>query len=402
MTRAFEGLRVIDATHVLAGPFAAYQLAVLGADVIKIDRPDDPDQVRIQGPDRELNAANMGTAYLAQGANKRSLALNLKIPSGRDALRELLKTADVFIQNFRPGALEALGLHYDEIKRLNPRLIYCSISAFGHTGPRRNETGYDNVFQAISGLMAVTGTPEVSPLKSGAPVVDYSSGYMAAFSITAALYQRTQTGAGQHIDLSMFDATLMLMSTHITALTAANKTPKPEGNRYAVAGLGTYDTSDGKLMLGAANMRQQKRLWEALDRPDMVKKNNNERFDDYAQEEVVLTEIFATRSAAEWEIFLRDHKVPAGRVRGLEEALNDPQLKTRCVLHKLPSHKGQKGEYSVPVAPFHMSAGNPAIDRPPPRLGEHSVEILQEIGLAHTQIDAMITEGATLQSPQSE
>lgn len=157
MPRAFEGLKVIDATHVLAGPFAAYQLAVLGADVIKIDRPDDPDQVRQQGPDRELNAHNMGTTYLAQGANKRSVALNLKTEGGRKALRALLKDADVFVQNYRPGALEALGLGYDELSRLNPRLVYCSVSAFGCTGPRAEETGYDNVFQAISGLMALTG-----------------------------------------------------------------------------------------------------------------------------------------------------------------------------------------------------------------------------------------------------
>lgn len=161
MPRAFEGLRVIDATHVLAGPFASYQLAVLGADVIKIDRPDDPDQVRIQGPDRTLNADAMGTTYLAQGANKRSIALDLKTEVDRAVLRKLLETADVFVQNFRPGALEALGLGYDEISALNPRLVYCSVSAFGHTGPRRQETGYDNVFQAISGLMAATGTPEV-------------------------------------------------------------------------------------------------------------------------------------------------------------------------------------------------------------------------------------------------
>ncbi len=394
MPRAFDGLRVIDATHVLAGPFASYQLAVLGADVIKIDRPDDPDQVRIQGPDRALNEAGMGTTYLAQGANKRSLALDLKTEDGRTALRALLKTADVFVQNYRPGALKALGLGYDDMAALNPRLVYCSVLAFGHNGPRREETGYDNVFQAISGLMAATGTPEAAPLKTGAPVVDYSTGYMTAFAIAAALFQRSQTGVGQHIDLAMFDATLMLMSTHVTALTAAGKAPRPEGNRYAVAGLGTYDCAEGKLMLGAANLRQQKRLWEALGHPEMVKQSNNERFDDYDREEALLARLLATRSAAEWERFLRDHRVPAGRVRGLDEALGDPQLDHRGVLHDLDAPEGRAGTYKVPVAPFLMSAGNPAIDRAPPRIGQHSAEVLAEAGFDADRIARMFASGA--------
>lgn len=395
MPRAFDRLRVIDATHVLAGPFAAYQLAVLGADVIKIDRPDDPDQVRIQGPDRDLNDRAMGTTYLAQGANKRSLALDLKSEDGRAALRELLKTADVFVQNYRPGALEALGLGYDDISVLNPRLVYCSVSAFGHNGPRREETGYDNVFQAISGLMAATGTPETAPLKTGSPVVDYSTGYMTAFAIAAALFQREQTGRGQHVDLAMFDATLMLMSTHITALTAAGKPPRPEGNRYSLATLGTYDCAEGKLMLGAANLRQQERLWAALDRPDMIKHSNNERFDDYDREEALLIETFATRSATEWEAFLRDHRVPAGRVRDLEEALSDPQLAHRGVLQELVAPLGREGLYKVPVAPFLMSEGAPAIDRAPPQIGEHSAEILAEIGFDEARIKHMLTSGAS-------
>lgn len=396
MTKAFESVRVIDATHVLAGPFAAYQLAVLGADVIKIDRPDDPDQVRIGGADRDLNALNMGTTYLAQGANKRSLALDLKSEDGRLALRELLKTADVFIQNYRPGALEALGLGYDKMSAINPSLIYCSVSAFGHTGPRKNETGYDNVFQAISGLMAATGTPEVSPLKAGAPVVDYATGYMAAFSIATALFQRTNTGRGQHIDLAMFDATLMLMSTHITATTAAGKPPKPEGNHYAVAGLCTYDTAEGKLMLGAANLRQQKRLWQALGRPDMVKETNNQRLDDFATEAAVLTEILAGRTAAEWQDFLRDHQVPAGRVRGLAEALQDSQLVSRGVLHSLPHPLDPAQSYLVPVAPFLMSEGSPEITRNPPLLGQHSEEVLREIGFSSEKIAQMFADGHTI------
>src|SRR6187401_421128 len=174
--RPFEGIRIIDITHVLAGPFAAYQLALLGADVIKIEHPDDPDQSRDSGPDLALNRANMGSYFITQGSNKRSITLDLKTEGGREVLRKLVKTADVLVENFRPGAFDALGLGYDVLSALNPKLIYCSISAFGHGGPRGNQTAYDHVIQATSGIMAATGTPEVNPIKFGAPAIDYATG----------------------------------------------------------------------------------------------------------------------------------------------------------------------------------------------------------------------------------
>lgn len=396
--KPFEKLRVIDATHVLAGPFAAYQMAVMGADVVKIDRPGDPDQVRLQGPDRELSAAGMGTTYLAQGANKRSAALDLKTPGGQEALRALLKDADVFVENYRPGALASLGLGYGDIARINPRIVYCSVSAFGQTGPRGPETGYDFVFQAVAGLMALTGTLETGPLKTGAPVVDYATGYMTAFAISAALFHRERTGRGQHIDLAMFDATLMLMSTHVTALTAGGKIPHPEGNTFNVAGVGAYDTADGLLMLGAANMRQQKRLWLALGLPDMVKTTHAERIDAHSDETVVLRKVMQSRTASEWEDFLRDHGVPAGKVRSMDEALQDPQLNHRGVLQELPQPLGRAGSYRVPVSPFLMSEGNPGVTTPPPLLGQHTTEVLAEAGFAPDRIDAMLASGEVVQA----
>lgn len=399
--RPFETLRVIDATHVLAGPFAAYQMAVLGADVIKIDRPGDPDQVRLQGPDRELSDAGMGTTYLAQGANKRSAALDLKTAGGQEALRALLATADVFVENYRPGALAALGLGYDDIARINPRLVYCSVSAFGQHGPRGTETGYDFVFQAVAGLMTLTGTDATGPLRTGAPVVDYATGYMTAFAISAALFHRERTGRGQHIDLAMFDATLMLMSTHVAALTAGGKAPHPEGNRFNVAGVGAYDTADGLLMLGAANMRQQQRLWQALSRPDMIKATHAERIDAHAAEAAVLREAMRTRTASEWEAYLREHGVPAGKVRAMEDAVADPQLSYRGVLQTLPQPLGRAGDYRVPVAPFLMSEGNPSVETPPPYLGQHTEQILSEAGFDAARIAALIAEGAAVQHKES-
>src|SRR5215813_4288236 len=176
MTRPFEGIRVIDATHVLAGPFATYQLAVLGADVIKVEHPDEPDQSRQNGTDKALNRANMGTSFLTQGSNKRSLALDLKSERDREVLKKLVATADVFVENYRPGAFDALGLGYDALSAINPRLIYASFSAFGQHGPRGPQTAYDHVIQATSGIMAMTGTKDVHPVKFGAPAIDYATG----------------------------------------------------------------------------------------------------------------------------------------------------------------------------------------------------------------------------------
>ena len=227
MTRPFEGIKIIDITHVLAGPFAAYQLAVLGADVIKVENPEDCDQSRNTGYDAELNRTNMGTGYLTQGSNKRSITLNLKTEKGREILKSLVKDADVLVENFRPGAFRELGIGYDDLKKINPTLIYCSMTAFGQDGPRGTQTAYDHAIQALSGIMAITGTPEVSPLKTGTQVIDYATGTMGAFAISTALFQREKTGKGQYIDSSMLDVALMMLASNITGYHANGKTPGP-------------------------------------------------------------------------------------------------------------------------------------------------------------------------------
>jgi crotonobetainyl-CoA:carnitine CoA-transferase CaiB-like acyl-CoA transferase len=260
MTRPFEGIRIIDITHVLAGPFAAYQLAVLGADVIKVEHPDDPDQSRDGGTDRALNREHMGTSFLTQGSNKRSITLDLKTEPGREILKRLVAAADVLVENFRPGAFEALGLGYDAMSAINPRLIYCSISAFGQDGPRREQTAYDHVIQATSGLMAMTGTEEVNPIKFGAPAVDYATGTMGAFALASALFQRERTGKGQHIDLAMIGVAMMLMGSHLTGYMRTGAEPRPHGNKQPFATNSCYEAKDGLVMIGASNLGQQRRL----------------------------------------------------------------------------------------------------------------------------------------------
>jgi crotonobetainyl-CoA:carnitine CoA-transferase CaiB-like acyl-CoA transferase len=377
--RPFEGIRVIDCTHVLAGPFATYQLAVLGADVIKVEDPNDPDQSRGGGTDKALNRRNMGTAFLTQASNKRSIALDLKTAADREVLKSLVATADVFVENYRPGAFEALGLGYEELSKINSRLIYASFSAFGQDGPRGNQTAYDHVIQATSGIMAMTGTHDTHPVKLGSPVVDYSTGMTGAFALSAALFQRERTGKGQRIDMAMLDVAMILMSSLLTGYLRNGVHPKPHGNRHPHATNGAFQAKDGIVMLGASNLRQQRRLWTLLGRPDMIKKTNDERDADHAREIAVLEEIMLTRTADEWEEFRHARHVPAARVRSMGEAIADPQMASRGIIHRHEAAPGIDGGFGVPVSPFRFAHGGPRIDAPPPALNQHSDEIRAEL-----------------------
>jgi crotonobetainyl-CoA:carnitine CoA-transferase CaiB-like acyl-CoA transferase len=387
MARAFEGIRIIDITHVLAGPFAAYQLALQGADVIKVEPPDDPDQSRGGGTDHALNHANMGTGFLTQASNKRAVTLDLKTPTGQEILKKLVATADVLVENYRPGAFEALGLGYDDLREINPKLIYASFSAFGQGGPRRTQTAYDHVIQSTSGIMAMTGTPEVHPVKFGSPAIDYATGTMGAFALASALFQRERTGQGQRIDMAMLDVAMILMASHLTGYLRNGKHPRPSGNKHPHATNSAYHTKDGLVMLGASNLRQQKRLWTVLERPDMIKRTNDERDADHANEEKLLEQIMATRTAAEWEDYLQCRHVPASRVRTMGEAAADQQIATRGVLHHFPDGApGVPGQFSVPVAAFKFDHDGPRVDAPPPRFGEHTEQVLGELGYGAADI----------------
>jgi crotonobetainyl-CoA:carnitine CoA-transferase CaiB-like acyl-CoA transferase len=386
MARAFEGIRIIDITHVLAGPFAAYQLGLMGADVIKVEDPNDPDQSRDSGSDNDLNHALMGTGFLTQGSNKRAITLNLKTEKGREILKRLVATADVLVENYRPGAFEALGLGYQDLRKINPRLIYASFSAFGQNGPKRERTAYDHVIQSTSGIMAMTGTPEANPVKIGAPAVDYATGTMGAYALSAALFQRERTGQGQRVDMAMLDVAMILMASHVTGYLRNGSHPKPSGNRTGHATSMAYKTADGIVMLGASNLRQQRRLWTVLERPEMIKRTNDERDADHDREEKVLTDIMLTRSADEWEMFLQQRHVPASRVRLMREALDDPQIASRNLLHRQENAPGISGGFTVPVAAFKFEHDGPRVDRPPPMFGQHNQEVLIELGYSAAEI----------------
>ncbi|WP_066159148.1 CaiB/BaiF CoA transferase family protein [Hydrogenophaga pseudoflava] len=390
MKPVLHGVRVLDLTHVLAGPFAGYQLAVMGAEVIKIESPEEPDQARYQGSDAALNDAGMGTAFLSQASNKKALALNLKTEAGRQVLRQLVMTADVLIENYRPGAFEALGLGYADLSAINPRLVYCSISAFGSSGPKRELTAYDGVVQAYSGMMAMTGEPGTAPVKCGAPVVDYATGTTAAMAILAALLQRSQgDGLGQFVEVAMSDVAMILASSHLTGYLWNGAHPEQKGNRYPFATIGCYQASDGPLMVSASNLRQQRRLWEALGRTDLVKHNNRDRIKGNAEEAQALTEILVTASLDHWETLLREHRVPVSRVQRMEAMLADEHVQGRQVLHRFADEAGVLAGLTVPVAGFQLSRSPVAVTSPPQPVGAQSEDLLSALGYASADIEAM-------------
>ena len=392
--QAFEGYRVLDLTHVLAGPFCTYQLAVLGADVIKIESPTELDLVRHLGVDASLNAAAMSTLFQTQSANKRSLTVNLKTQNGREIFKRLLKTADVVVENYRCGALEALGLGVDVMHEVNERLVICSITGYGQTGPKRSHTAFDNVIQAFSGLMAVTGTEDSGPIKVGAPVLDYGTGAQAAFAIAAALLRRERCGEGQHLDVSMLDAAMVLMSSTVLSTQIIGSAPKPSGNSHPdVYGYGCYATASGQLMLGLHTPRQYVRMWRVLGEDGLAEEMAGLDFEQiehrYGQHKHVLSERLLTRDASEWEDLLNAVSVPAARVRTLHEAIGEEQLSGRAVLQTVDGLHGAARGARIAVSATSWSAQGPELNSPPPEIGQHNDAVLTELGYSSNEIQQL-------------
>lgn len=394
--RPFDGITVLDLTHVLAGPFCTYQLALLGATTIKIEDPTDPDCERFRGPSATLNQRSMGVNYLAQGANKKSLTLNLKTEQGRAILKQLATDADVFVENYRAGALPAMGLGYAELEALNPKLIYCSMTGFGQTGAKEDTTAYDNVIQATSGLMSLNGTAEVTPLKVGAAIIDFSSGITAAFAIASALFQRTHTGRGQYIDVAMLNTAMSLITTNaVVNIFRDGDLTTPKGNRSAEAGIACYETKDGLLMLAAFNPKQHRRLWMALERPDFAELSSWDEIIGNAETfRPVLSERLKEKTAAEWEVFFKSVRVPAERVRNLTEAIALQKSTTPEYFQSLASmFPDEDGPLEVPLTAFSYEHGGAAVTSPPPALGEHNHEILTQLGYDDSAIEELQTGG---------
>jgi formyl-CoA transferase len=389
------GVRVLDLTNVLAGPFACHQLAHLGAEVIKVEAVGRGDLARNLGADPDLSAAGMGISFLAQNAGKRSLTLDLKDPRGKTALERLAATADVLVENFRPGVMDRLGLGYDRLRAANPRLIYCAISGFGQDGPWADRPAYDQIVQGVSGVMSITGDTGSAPLRVGYPLADTVGGLTAAMAICAAL---NAPARGGFIDVSMLEAVLATMGWVVSNHLIGGVEPAPQGNENPTsAPSGTFQCADAPVNISANKDEQWEILARHLGRADLLaapefasredRKRNRHRL--RAELETVLT----TRPAEDWARELNAAGVPAGAVMTVPEILAHPQLAGRGFLGRFEDVPGVGRAIEVLRIGAMIDGLRPAVTAPPPRLGADTDAILTDLGYASDEIGQLRAEG---------
>ncbi|MAE90318.1 MAG: CoA transferase [Pelagibaca sp.] len=395
--RPLAGLRVLDLTNVLAGPFACHQLAHLGAEVIKVEAVGRGDLARNLGADAELSKQGMGISFLAQNAGKTSLTLNLKAPKGKAVLKRLVASADVLVENFRPGVMDRLGLGYETLKAENPALIYCAISGFGQDGPWAHRPAYDQIIQGASGVMSVTGDTASAPLRVGYPLADTVGGLTAAMAISAALNAPER---GAFIDVSMLDSVLATMGWVVSNYLVGGVDPQPQGNENPTsAPSGAFQCAD-KLINIAANKDEQWQLLarhlgrdDLLEHPDFATRELRKanRFRLKAELETVLT----TRPAQNWEDELNRIGVPSGAVLSLPEVLAHPQITERGLLARFDDTPGLDRAIDLMRIGAMIDGARPSVDSPPPALGADTTAILAELGYTEAEIDEMQSEGVT-------
>ncbi len=381
MPLPLDGMRVLEITQVMSGPFCGLLLGDLGADVIKVEKPGGDDSRRMSPP--VINGESV--AFMAINRNKRGLGLNLKAEDAREIFRSLAVKSDVLIENFRPRAMEDFGLGYGDLSALNPALIYCSISGFGQTGPYRDRRGFDLVAQAMSGLMSITGDADQPPVKVGVPIADLNAGIYACYAILAAYIHRLKTGEGQRIDTSLLEGGLAYTFWESSIYFATGESPPPMGSAHRLsAPYQALRAADGYLALGAANQRTWEQLCDAIGRKDLLTDprfaTNADRTKHQSELADILEAVFATRSIGEWLTVLEQAGVPAGPVYDMEQVYGDPQVQEReMVVDVEHAIAGMTKAIGIPVK---LSATPGKIRRPAPALGQHTDEILGELGLS--------------------
>lgn len=399
VSRPLTQIRVLDLTNVLAGPFCAYQLGLLGADVIKVEMPGGGDLARQLGADTELNKQLMGASFLAQNGGKKSVTVNLKNDDGKAILRRLVKTADVLVENYRPGVMERLGVGYEDLRTVNPALIYCAISGFGQDGPMKDAPAYDQIIQGLSGMMSITGDEHCAPLRVGYPVADTIGGITAGLAITSALVRRANTGEGACIDVSMLDSVLVTMGWVVSNYLIAGHKPHPIGNdNFTAAPSGTFKTGNGLLNIAANKQEQFEALARAVGREDLIDDVRFAGREARKQNRAALTEQLESalqqKTAEQWETILTEIGIPAGRVLTVPDALDTPQVRHRQLLQTFTDIPGLRHPVTLTRAGFKMSGGDPEVSSPPPYLGQHTNEVLRELGFADDEIARFRTVGA--------
>jgi crotonobetainyl-CoA:carnitine CoA-transferase CaiB-like acyl-CoA transferase len=393
--KPFAGVRILDFTRYLAGPYGTYQLALLGADVVKIESHEG-DESRHLLVSKEWADRKMASSFLAVNANKRSITLNLRAPAAVEVIRRLVPAADVVWENFRPGVMDRLGLGYETLAALNPRLVYCAVSGFGHTGPERTTAAFDGKLQAMSGIMSITGDPAGGPMRAGFAICDTIGGMTAALAVASALYQRAHTGRGQFVDVAMLDAALAFIPGPVTEYTVAGIPQRQIGNgsvsRKPTAG--RFRAGDGYIVLAVLTEKQFAGLMRTIGRADAL---DDPRFKDWrarTENEPALREVIETALAKDepksWEARLTAADVPCATVWRIEEITRHPQLAHRDVLQTIDS---RYGPMRLVGSGFRLAHDGPGIEREPPTLGEHTDEILAEAGYTPAEIAELRRDG---------
>ena len=395
MASALDNVKVVDLTRTLAGPFCTMHLGDMGADVIKVEEPETGDETRGWTPFWN----GVGSHFLSFNRNKRSLALNLKKKEGVEIVLGLAAKADVMVESFRTGALDRMGLGYEAVRRVNSRIVYCSISGYGQKGPMAGKAAYDGAIQAASGMMSVTGTPDSGPLRVGYMSVDIPTGLTAAFAIASALFRRGHTGMGQHLDVAMLDCAMTLLNPNIARYLMTGLTTERMGNASPTnQGTGdTWATKDGHIQMTVITDAMTAKMCAAFERADLAKDprfaTTEGRVEYKAEIKLIIGEILATKTTAEWIASLGPAGVPVAPVHSIEQLMAFPQLDHRGVMMTMPAPPGMDGEIKAVGAGFHASNGEPEGRSPGPLLGQHTNEVLTEIGFDDSAIKSFHENG---------
>jgi formyl-CoA transferase len=397
--RPLAGIRVLDLTNVLAGPFCCHQLAHFGADVVKVELPQSGDLARQLGADAELNRNLMGISFLAQNPGKRSITLNLKHARGKEVFRRLVRGSAVVVENFRPGVMEHLGLGFDALRTDNPRLVYCAISGFGQDGPLRDLPAYDQIIQGMSGVMSITGSAEAAPFRVGYPIADTIGGITAALAITAVLADHRRT-EGCFIDVSMLEATLATMGWVVSNFLIAGKEPTPFGNEnFAASPSGTFRTGDGLLNIAANTQEQFEAVCRVVGRDDLLTDprfaEREARLAHRLELKAAIEEALSMDSTDKWWQRLVAAGIPVGPVYSVPQALAHPQVADRGMIARFENVPGVGRDIRVVRTGVKMNHAAPAVATPPPLLGEHTDALLAELGYTADDIESLRKEGAT-------
>jgi CoA:oxalate CoA-transferase len=394
--KLLEGIRVLDLTNVLAGPFATLHLALCGAEVIKIENPIDGDLARKLGIVNEYNKKLMGTSFLAQNANKKSLTLNMKFEEGKEIFRKMVKQSDVVVENFRPGVMARLGFSYEKLTEINSGIIYCAISGFGQTGPDAFKPAYDQIIQGLSGVMAINGDERLNPLRAGFPVCDTVGGVNAAFAIMGALYYREKTGKGQFIDVAMLDSIMPYMGWVAANLLIGGQQPVLMGNdNFTAAPSGTFITKDGYINIAANKQEQWHDLCDILEIPELKEdprfKERDTRKKNRKELTPILEEKLKTKETTCWVEAFNNKGIPSGEIHSLESALNQEQVKHRRTLKKI--NTPGIGEISLFNLTAKFDKTTAEVESPPPTLGQHTEELLKQFGYSNEEIKSYKEKG---------